>query len=179
MRNVVLYQLLSMDGVAEEPGDWLFDTGEDLVANLGRVIEKQDLVLMGRGTYDYWVDYWPTSEFQPFAEFINTTPKHVFSASPPAQAWAGSTFITTSAVDHVADLKRTSGGDIGIHGSIALSQSLLRAQLVDELRLVVATSLAGRGKRLFTDDDALRKFELLDARTSEGGTLFLGYRAAS
>jgi hypothetical protein len=54
-RKVVLYMLLSMDGVAEEPGDWLFDADEGLVDNLGRVIRTQDAVLLGRGTYDYWV----------------------------------------------------------------------------------------------------------------------------
>lgn len=57
MRNVVLYQLLTIDGVAEEPGDWLVDDGPELFANLASVIESQDDVLLGRGTYDYWATY--------------------------------------------------------------------------------------------------------------------------
>ncbi len=68
MRKVVLYQLLSLDGVAEEPGDWLFDVDAAFVDNLGRVIQEQDAVLLGRGTYDYWVDYWPTAV--PAAEYV-------------------------------------------------------------------------------------------------------------
>lgn len=28
-------------------------------------------MLLGRGTYDYWVGYWPTSDVEPFASFIN------------------------------------------------------------------------------------------------------------
>lgn len=177
MRKVVLYQLLSLDGVAEEPGDWLFDAGEDLVDNLGRVIGAQDLILLGRNTYDYWVDYWPTSEFQPFASFINQTPKHVFTSGTPSQVWPGSTFIASPADDYVADLKRLPGADIGIHGSITLAQTLLRANLVDEMRLVVSPTLAGRGKRLFTNDDDLRRFELLDVDRTAGGTILIGYRA--
>ena len=76
----------------------------------------------------------------------------------------------------MAELKEQPGGDIGIHGSIALAGSLLRARLVDELRLVVAPSLAGKGRRLFADDDALDSLELLDVARSPKGTLFLHYR---
>lgn len=61
MRNVVLYQFLSLDGVAEEPSDWFFDDGPQLFEHIARVIKTQDDVLLGRGTYNYWVDYWPTS----------------------------------------------------------------------------------------------------------------------
>ena len=83
MRKVVLYQLLSLDGVAEEPGDWFFDNGPEMFANLGRVIGSQDDILLGRGTYDYWVGFWPTSDVEPFASFINGTPKHVVMSSTP------------------------------------------------------------------------------------------------
>jgi len=80
-RNVVLYQLLSLDGVAEEPSDWMSDDGREIFENLGGVIASQDDVLLGRGTYDYWAGYWPTSDVEPFASFINGTPKHVFTSS--------------------------------------------------------------------------------------------------
>ena len=80
MRTVVLYQLLSLDGVAEEPGDWFADDGPEMFENLRTVIERQETVLLGRGTYDYWMDYWPTSDLEPFARFINGTDKHVFTA---------------------------------------------------------------------------------------------------
>ena len=53
MRTVALYTLLSLDGVAEEPGDWLFEADDAMVENLGRVIGRQDAVLLGRGTYEY------------------------------------------------------------------------------------------------------------------------------
>jgi len=176
MRRVVLYELLSLDGVAEEPS-WFMDGGPEVIENLGRVIGSQDDVLLGRRTYDYWAGHWPTSDMEPFASFINTTPKHVVTSSAPARDWANSTLVTTPLADYVADLKAGPGGDIGIHGSIALAQSLLRARLVDELRLVVAPVVAGRGRRLFDSDDELQRLELVDVTSSPNGTLFLAYRA--
>jgi dihydrofolate reductase len=174
-RKVVLYELLSLDGVAEEPGDWLFEQGPEVFTNLGEVIETQDDVLLGRGTYDYWVGYWPTSEVEPFASFINSVPKHVFTSTEPEAEWANSVIVSDPAVDYVRALKQGDGGDIGIHGSISLTQSLLRAGLVDELRLVVAPTLAGRGRRLLTDTDRLDRLELIDVNRSATGVVFLRY----
>jgi dihydrofolate reductase len=179
-RKVVLYTLLSLDGVAEDPGEghWLVDADERLVQNLSDVISTQDTVLLGRGTYEFWVHHWPTADMQPFADFINHTPKVVFTSTIPQTTWAASDFVAEPAAAYVAELKQRNGGDIGIHGSLTLAQSLLRAGLVDELRLVVAPSLAGRGRRLFEDTGALQTFELRDADRS-GGCLLLTYRRRS
>jgi dihydrofolate reductase len=176
MRKVVLYQLLSLDGVAEEPGDWMFDVHQGVIDNLARVIGKQDAVLLGRGTYDYWSGYWPTADVEPFASFVNGTTKHVFTSSTPAQQWANSVFVDGPAVEYVADLKQQPGGDIGIHGSIRLAQSLLRADLVDEMHLVVAPVLANNGgRRLFEGGDALRELDLLDVGSTPNGTVMPAY----
>ena len=177
MRKVVLYQLLSLDGVAEEPGDWMFDDSDAIFDNLGQVIATQDEILLGRGTYDYWVDYWPTSDVEPFASFINNSRKYVFTSSELTSTWNHSTKVGEPAADYVSGLKRRAGGDLGIHGSIGLAQSLLRAGLVDELRLVIAPTLAHRGKRLFHDvDDLPDRLDLLDSRHTPGGALLLTYR---
>jgi dihydrofolate reductase len=176
MRKVVLYQLLSLDGVAEEPGDWVFDGGREIFDNLGRVIASQDAVLLGRGTYDYWAGYWPGSDVEPFAGFVNGTAKYVFTSSTPEQDWPNSTFVSEPAETYVAELKQGDGGDIGIHGSITLAQALLRAGLVDELQLVVAPTIAGSGRRLFDGTDELTKLEQLSADRTAAGTLLLGYR---
>lgn len=178
MRDVVLYQLLSLDGVAEEPGDWFSDPGQEVIDNLGRVIAGQDTVLLGRGTHDYWVDYWPTSDVEPFATFVNRTDKVVFSSDTPERRWERSTFVSAPAVDHVARLKQEEGGDIGIHGSIRLAQALWRAGLVDVLELVVAPRVAGRGRRLFEDGSPSERLSLTDVSRSAAGTLFLTYRRA-
>ena len=82
--------------------------------------------------------------------------------------------MDSPAPDHVADLKQQAGGDIGIHGSIRLAQSLLRADPVDELRLAVSPTLANNGgRRLSEGDDTLRRLDLLDVASSRAGALFL------
>ena len=149
-----------------------------MYANLAAVIGAQDAVLLGRRTYDYWSGYWPTATDEPFASFINGTPKHVVTSSTPDQEWANSTMVTGPVEAYVADLKDRPGGDIGIHGSIELAGSLLRAGLVDELRLVVAPALAGGGRRLFGADD-LRRLELVDVERTPVGHVLLGYRVAA
>ena len=181
MRKVVLYHLQSLDGVGEEPGDWMSGGGPEIFENLGAIIATQDDILLGRGTYDYWVGFWPESDVEPFASFINGTPKHVFTSSAPTEEWANSTIVEGSAIEYVAELKRGDGGDIGIHGSIELSRSLLEAGLVDELSLVVAPVLAHNGRKLFDGEDGggLRKLELLESGATDTGLLLLTYRVAS
>ncbi|MEU8609293.1 dihydrofolate reductase family protein [Actinoplanes sp. NPDC048791] len=177
MRNVVLYELVSLDGVAEEPGEgnWFIDSDQRLMDNLAEVIARQDTVLLGRRTYEKWAPHWPASTMQPFADFINTTPKILFSSTALHPTWSATTQVTGNAAANVADLKRRAGGDIGIHGSLTLAQALLREHLVDELRLVVSPSLAGGGRRLFDDTGDLQRFSLVSADRS-GGCLLLHYR---
>jgi len=176
-RNVVLYELMSLDGYADDPGEgeWFGDADEKLIDFLGDVIGSQDTVLLGRHTYEKWAPHWPTSTMQPFADFINNTPKLLFSSTAPTLEWSGTTHVTEPASEVVADLKQGDGGDIGIHGSLTLARTLLAEHLVDELRLVVAPSVAGRGKRLFDGDTGLHRFELVDSDRS-GGCLLLHYR---
>ena len=177
MRKVVSYVLLSLDGVVfEDSSEWPFESDPAVFENLARVIEPQDDILLGRNTYDYWVGYWPTSTVEPFASFINTTPKHVFSSTTPSPEWAHSTLVTGSAVDYVTELKQRPGGDIGLHGSIRLTQSLSRAGLVDEFRLVISPAIAGQGRRLFEGKDDLRTLGLVDVARSPTGSVFLAYR---
>jgi dihydrofolate reductase len=181
MRNVVLLQWLSLDGVAEEPSDWFFDDGPELFDLIARVLETQKDVLLGRGTYDYWVDYWPTSDVEPFASFINATRKHVASSSDLTGHWENTVRLTSPVADYVRHLKQQSDGDIGIHGSTELARSLIAARLVDELRLVMPPTVAGHGKRLFSADAdmELQQFDLVEVEKTPKGTLFLHYRASA
>jgi len=177
MGNVVLYHLLSLDGVAlEDHSEWFTDGGPEMFANLGRVIGPQDDIILGRVTYDSWVEYWPNSDLDPFASFINTSRKHVFTSGTPGATWANTTVVTTPAAEHVADLKQQPGGDIGIHGSIGLATSLLRAGLVDVLELVVAPAVAGQGRRAFDGEATKQTLALTDVQRSSLGTPFLTYR---
>jgi len=175
MRTVVLYTLLSLDGVAEAPDQFIVDWDDRLDANLADVIAEQDAVLLGHRMYDDWAGYWPTSDVEPFATFINGVQKYVVASTEPEGDWGPRTLVTEDVERFVAELKQTDGGAIGIHGSIRLAQSLLSAGLVDELRLVIAPTTVGSGQRLFGDDD-LRRWELLTSEGSTSGELLLHYR---
>jgi dihydrofolate reductase len=175
MRKLVLYTLLSLDGVAESPDRYIFEFDQVMDDNLAEVIGTQDAVLLGRVSYDEWAAYWPTGEHQPFAGFINAVPKFVFTSTQPSLSWAGTTVVTGPAADFVRDLKEQPGGDIGLHGSISLCRSMLAAGLVDELRLVIAPTLLGAGRKLFVDDDELRRLTLTRAEATPSGALLVTY----
>ncbi len=175
MRKVVAYELLSLDGAAEQPDEFVTEFDDVMRENLGRVIADQDAVLLGRRTYDYWADFWPTSDIEPFASFINGVQKFVVTSTPFEQEWPKTKRVEGGLADFVLELKRQPGGDIGIHGSISLTKSLLEASLVDELRLVIAPAVHVHGRRLF-DGGPSRRLSLTRSVTSPSGYLLLDYQ---
>lgn len=177
MRKVVVYELLSLDGVAEEPMEFITDFDTVMRENLARVIATQDAVLLGRRTYDDWAGYWPASDTEPFASFINGVEKFVVSSTTAEPTWANTTVIDCGLPEFVTELKGRSGGDIGVHGSIALTQSLLEAGLVDELRLVIAPALQMHGRKLFAGGSS-RRLSLTRNVVSPSGYLLLDFTSA-
>ncbi|HZC32320.1 MAG TPA: dihydrofolate reductase family protein [Candidatus Bathyarchaeia archaeon] len=186
MRKLVQYTLTSLDGAVDDPRRFFpgssltVDTAPtfdpvmiDLEAEL---IGNQDAVLLGRRTFDEWAAYWPKSDDQPFADFINGVKKYVVTSTPLASEWKNAEVVAGPVADKVRDLKAGSGGDIAIHGSITLGRSLLAAGLVDELVLVVGPVLDPTGRRLFEGVDDLRRLELVRAAPTPGGSVWLTYR---
>ena len=145
---------------------------------MGAVIAPQTTVLLGRRMHDEWARFWPTSDMQPFADFINAVDKRVATSSPLRDTWTNATAIEGDVLDAVRELRAGDGGDIGLHGSVELTASLLAAGLVDDLQLVVAPRVAGSGRRLFGDGTPARSWELLRSEPTPTGTLLLHYRAA-
>lgn len=119
MRKVVAYELLSLDGVAEQPQEFVTDFDEVMRENLGRVIAAQDAVLLGRRTYDDWAGFWPTSDIEPFASFINGVEKFVVTSTPPDHEWEQTTVVEGSLADFVAEL---SGRMAATSGSMGASR---------------------------------------------------------
>jgi dihydrofolate reductase len=177
MRKVVVYELVSLDGVAEAPDTFFVDWDEAMDANLAAVIGSQDAVILGRRSYDEWSEYWPGSEVEPFATFINHVPKYVATSRPLEEQWHNTTAIEGGLVKFVQNLKSSRGGDIGVHASISVAQALLAADVVDEIRLVVAPAIAGSGRRLFDGLPPIR-LESLRSATSPRGYLLADYRIA-
>jgi dihydrofolate reductase len=175
VRKIVVYELLSLDGVAEDPDAFIDDWDEAMGANVAAVIATQDAVILGRRSYTEWAQFWPGKRIEPFATFINGVTKYIVTSKPLDLDWANATAVDGGLVEFVRDLKQRPGGDIGVHASISVAQALLAADVVDELRLVVAPRIAGHGRRLL---DGLPSIQLepIRSRVSPSGSLLIDYR---
>ena len=189
MRRIVLYAITSLDGSVDDPTrcfppDVDPDTPQPptfddvLIEHEARLIESQDAVLLGRHMYDEWSRYWPTSDEQPFADFINGVKKYVVTSTPLTTEWGDTEVVSGPLSDVVRDLKALPGNDIGVHGSIQLAQSLLAEGLVDELQLAVAPVIDPEGRRLFDGFPELQRLALHSATPTPNGALWLVYRSA-
>jgi dihydrofolate reductase len=177
VRKIVVYELLSLDGVAEAPDSFFADWDDAMDANLAAVIGAQDAVILGRRSYTEWAEFWPSSQIEPFATFINGVTKHVATSTPLDRDWANAAAIDGGLVEFVRELKQQPGGDIGVHASISVAQALLAADVVDELRLVIAPRIAGRGRRLLDGLPSIR-LETIRSAVSPTGYLLVDYRVA-
>lgn len=176
MRKIVVSLLLSLDGVAEAPDRFLTDWDDDVMdANTAAVIERQDTVLLGRRSYDEWVRFWPESTIEPYASFINGVTKYVATSTPLDREWANTSVVEGGLVDFVRQLQDQPGGDIGVHASILVAQALLAAGVVDELKLAIAPTIAGSGRRLL-DGLAAQRLDVIRSATSPTGKLLVDYR---
>jgi dihydrofolate reductase len=174
VRKIVVGMLVSLDGVAEAP-DRFFGWDDAIDAKTAALIETQDAVILGRRSYDEWVGFWPGSEIEPFATFINGVPKYVATSTPLDRDWANTTVIDGGLVEFVRDLKQQPGGDVGVHGSLSVAQALLAADLVDELRLVIGPMIVGSGRRLLDAVPSIQ-LELIRSEISPTGYLLVDYR---
>ena len=178
MRKVSAGLFSSIDGVVESPDQWQPAFDEEMGATLSRMLEEQDAVLLGRVTFTEWAGYWPTATDEPFAGWINRTPKYVASSTlDSVDQWSNSTLIKGPVADFVADLRQRDGGTIGVGGSPTLVRSLLDQGLLDELTLMISPVVAGGGRRrLFPQDAPPARFELVQAQPTSSGALIATYR---
>ena len=172
MRKIVAGLFITLDGVTESPENWNGPFFNDEMGQaVGASIAKKDTLLLGRHTFEQFAEYWPgkTAEDDPFAEFINDTPKVVVSKTLGGVDWQPTTVVRS--LGDVANLKQQPGGDIGITGSVTLVRSLLQARLLDELDLMIHPIALGSGKRLFDDVTSRLDLELLKSETFKTGVI--------
>ena len=168
MGRIVVTEFISLDGVIEAPGGgedykyggWTFEIDRGDEGNRFKLDETMSsaALLLGRRTYEGFAAAWPGRDGE-FADKFNTMPKYVVSSTLRDPEWSNSTVLSGDVVDEITKLKREQDGDIVVHGSAQLVQSLIENDLVDELRLMVFPVVLGTGKRLFgetTDKKRLR-----------------------
>lgn|SRR5690606_31341387 len=183
MRKIVAHQIITLDGVVVfdavvEAIAKLRDTEEVLAHFFARVAEE-DAMLLGRVTYQEWAGYWPDSTDEPFASHINSVPKYVVSNTLETVSWGSSgnvTLLKGNLVEAVTTLKQQPGKNIGVHGSPTLVESLLQADLLDELRLEIYPVVAGSGARLFQDGQETKHLQLSDSAITANGVAILTYK---
>lgn len=136
--------------------------------------------LLGRGTYDIFYASWPQmfSDDDPVSQAINGKTKHVASRSLSSLEWETARLLEGDAGEAVRKLKAADGGELQMHGSAGLIQTLLAEDLVDELRLVVAPVVLGQGKRLFGAGAIPGSWRLVRRSTTPSGISLLTYRRA-
>jgi dihydrofolate reductase len=186
--RIVVTEFVSLDGVMEDPGGaedfrhggWSFEISRGDEGNQFKLDEtlSSEALLLGRVTYEGFAAAWPTREGE-FADKFNTMPKYVVSSSLEEPEWNNSTVLKGDVADEVAKLKQERDGDIVVHGSARLVQTLLERDLVDELRLMVFPVVLGSGKRLFDGLSDKKLLRLVDSKVVGDGVAILIYQPAS
>ena len=188
MREVVLQEFISLDGFAAGPGDSVdfIPAATEGDAKFGReqvlLMDAVDTLVLGAKTYRMFAGYWPNVAEGPQKEFsdkFNGLQRLVFSGtlnSAPWGKWPDSRVVHASAADEVAKLKRESGKNILVSGSISIAQALIEADLVDEFRLVLCPVLLGEGRPLFRRSTPPRPLVSSAANVMDRGAVSLVLR---
>jgi dihydrofolate reductase len=177
MRKVTAGLNITLDGVVEAPEQWSFNHfDQGVMEEMQAQLTTQDTILLGKTTYEQWAGFWPTSPDEPFASFINNTPKYVVSTTLNEVTWKHSTLLKGSLTEELTRLKRQPGKTIGTAGSPTLVQSLLHHNLLDELTLIIYPVVAGKGKRLFNKEGDLQRLKLVNCKATSTGVMILTYQ---
>ena len=194
MRSLVVTTFVTMDGVMQAPGGpsedpsggfrwggWLvpfFD--EDMGGQMEAWFAPAEDFLLGRGTYEIFAAHWPNvpTEGDPVGTALNTKTKHVASRTRTSLEWVTARLLEGDVPSAVRALKQRDGGELQVHGSAGLVQTLLREDLVDVLRLITFPVTVGGGKRLFGEGATPRTWRLETSAVSSTGAVMAEYRRA-
>jgi dihydrofolate reductase len=187
MARIIVTEFISLDGVVEDPGGsedfkhggWSFEIERGAEGDKFKLDETMDsdALLLGRVTYEGFAAAWPSRDGE-FANRFNSMPKYVVSSTLQEPGWNNSTVLKGDVVQEVSKLRQEQDGNIVVHGSAQLVQTLLEHDLVDELRLMVFPVVLGAGKRLFGDTSDKKRLRLTDSKRVGDGVDILIYEPA-
>ena len=185
MGRIVVTEFISLDGVMEAPGGgedfkhagWTFNVSRGEEGDKFKLDEtlSSEALLLGRVTYQGFAAAWPSRKNE-FADKLNSMPKYVVSSTLEKAEWNNSTVLRGDVVAEVSKLRQESSGDIVVHGSARLVQTLIEHDLVDELRPMVFPVVLGTGKRLFGDTSDKKRMRLASSKTVGDGVVVLIYQ---
>jgi dihydrofolate reductase len=185
--RIVVTEFVSLDGVMEDPGGaesfkyggWTFEINRGDEGDKFKLDEafSSEALLLGRVTYEGFAAAWPSRDGE-FADKFNSMPKYVVSSSLGEPEWNNSTVLKGDVTEEVAKLKQEQDGDIVVHGSARLAQTLIEHDLVDEFRLMVFPVVLGSGKRLFGETSDKKPLRLVDSKVVGDGVAILIYQPA-
>ena len=189
MGRIVVTEFVSLDGVVEDPGGsesfkyggWSFEIARGEEGDKFKVDEvfSSEALLLGRVTYEGFAAAWPSrTDDVGFADKFNSMPKYVVSSTLTDPEWNNSTVLTGDVAAEVAKLKERHDGDIVVHGSPQLVQTLVERDLVDEYRLMVFPVVLGSGKRLFGETTDKKSLRLVSSQLVGDGVTILVYQPA-
>jgi dihydrofolate reductase len=186
--RIVVTEFVSLDGVMEAPGGgenfrhggWSFQIDRGDEGDKFKLDEtlSSEALLLGRVTYEGFAQAWPSREGE-FADKFNTMPKYVVSSTLEEPQWNNSTVLKGDVTEEVGKLKQEQDGDIVVHGSARLVQTLVERDLVDEFRLMVFPVVLGSGKRLFGETSDKKPLRLVNSKMVGDGVAILVYEPAS
>ena len=184
MGRIVVTEFISLDGVIEAPGGgedykyagWTFEIDRGDKGNQFKLDEtmKSAALLLGRRTYEGFAAAWPERDGE-FADRFNTMPKYVVSSTLRDPKWTNTTVLSDDLVAEITKLRDEQDGEIVVHGSAQLVQSLIENDLVDELRLMVFPVVLGTGKRLFGDTTDKKPLRLTSSTVVGDGVVIQIY----
>jgi dihydrofolate reductase len=193
-RKLISTTFVSLDGVMQAPGGpeedpsggfslggWTVPFFDEQVGEfMGRTMGVPFDLVLGRRTYEIFAAYWPNApeEEAEGAKPLNDATKHVASRGEVDLSWAGSQRIEGDVAEGVAALKEQDGRELQVHGSGDLLQTLIRARLIDEYRVLVFPVVLGSGKRLFEPGATPAGLRLLESTTSGSGVVMSRYEQA-
>jgi dihydrofolate reductase len=188
MGRIVVTEYVSVDGVMEAPSGsepfervaWTdaFSRGPEGDQFKLDETRASDALLLGRVTYETFAPVWPhyTGEL---ADKFNSMPKYMVSSTLENPEWSNTIVLRGDVVEEVTKLKERHEGDIVVHGSAQLAQTLIEHDLADAIHLQVYPVIVGAGKRLFGDTSATKRLRLAEAKTVGDGVHILIYEKAA
>lgn len=177
MRKLIVSIEISLDGVMQNPENWVFDyigADEELGKYSYDLMYEADALIMGRITYEGFLDYWPEHGEDEFGARMNSLPKYVASRtlSNPLQ-WNAALLKDVAA--EVAALKQQDGKAILQYGIGELTHTLIEHGLVDEIRLLVYPVVVSKGERIFENVEKI-PMKLLESKTFPSGVVSSKYQ---